>query len=566
MKSLLSKLSAIAPFIFFPMLIIFRKRKKVFYGFIFLAMISLSSCFLNFYRTGTRPSIDEATITRLQSENKYFIVHFPNSTNGLEQVSIDHDTLHGKLVPLSAEHLKYLHPESPKRNRVKKIDKKNTLMEVHLYTNEKRNIGDSSFSSGLSSFDKVDVYELNKSATNLNHILSAVGVAYAGLTVAGLIAFAIACNCPQVYVDNNGHYDFASGLYSGAVYSSLERTDYLPLTGISADAKDISFKIANAKNEEQFINTAQLMQVNHLQGVHILYDRHGNIFSYSSAAPPLSASTGGKNDVKNVLIKTDESYYSFDNNSNEDGFSDVVLTFDKPQNTGKAKLVIHGRNTYWGGLLHKEFISLFGDNFEKWKEKQEKADPKKLEKWQSDQALPLMVYVKTPAGWKFVDYFPLIGNTATRDMIMEINIDAIMQDKIELKLETAYRFWDLDFAGIDYGVNDNFTTTIIKPDKAITSESTDQKSILRSSDNEYAHLTGDQSIYFKYAVPQSSEKNISSYFLISGGYYHNLEPITGKTNYMELYKFKKKGAFDKFSREKYQQAQDVAKIIKGVNK
>jgi hypothetical protein len=575
MKSLHSKLSGIAPFILFPALIIFHKRKNTFYVLIFLMAISLSGCFRNFYSTNTKHSVDTAALTRLKSENKYFIVHFPRSTYGLEQAYVDGDTLHGNLVTLAAGHLKYLHPESADKNTFKKTDKNNALMEVHLYTNVNNTPGSSMLSASLSSFNRADIYEFNKSASQTNHILSTVGILLtAGLIAGVIVALASAAssglgaiaNCPQVYVDNAGKYYFTSGLYSGAVCSTLERTDYLPLASISANARDIYFKIANAKNEEQFINSVQLMQVIHLPGVNVLPDRHGNIFSYNSPISPVSASTGGKNDIKNVLLKTDESYYSFSNSLNEDGLSDVVLTFAKPQNTDKAKLVIHGRNTYWGGLLHKEVISLFGDNFEKWREKQEKADPKKLERWQTDQALPLMVYLKTSKGWKFIDYFPLIGNTSTRDMIMEINTKATTQETIELRLETAYRFWDLDFAGIDYSANSNFTTSIIEPDNAIASDNTDQKALLSSSDNQYAHLTGYGSIYFKYTIAVSAENNISSYFLVSGGYYHNLERITGKTNYRELYKFQKKGAFDKFSREKYRQAQDVVQAIKGINK
>jgi len=178
----------------------------------------------------------------------------------------------------------------------------------------------------------------------------------------------------------------------------------------------------------------------------------------------------------------------------------------------------------------------------------------------------LMVYIKTSTGWKFVDYYPLIGNTATRDMIMEINTEKIEEETIKLKIETAYRFWDLDFAGIDYSTNDNIIKTIIEPDKAVASDSTDERTILRSSDHQYAHLTGDESIYFKYTVPVSPKNNLSSYFLVSSGYYHNLEQITGKTNFMELYKFQKKGAFDKFSREKYQQTLEVASMLNGTKK
>lgn len=567
MKSLHSKLSRIAPFAFFPLLLIVRKKKRFAYVFALFLIITLSSCFLNFYSTNTKSFIDAPTASKLSSENKYFILHFANSTNGLENVSVKNDSLYGKIVHLSPEHLLYLHPESKHNaNLVKAKYKRNTLMEVHLYTNAELKNNDSLFSANVSSFNRADVYELNKSATTTNHILSAVGVTVVSTFIIGAIALAIACNCPQVYMEDHGSYNFTSGLYSGAVYSTLERTDYLPLTAIQPGAKDITFKIANAKNEEQFINKVELLQVSHSKDVHVLADRHGNIFSYDKIIAPTSISTDGKNDIKNILKQTDEQYYSFDNNANKDGFSDVTLTFDKPTNAANAKLIIHARNTYWGGLIHKEFINLFGEDFEKWRVKQEQADPKDLEKWQTDQALPLMVYIKTNAGWKFVDYYQLIGNTASRDMIMNIDTRNIPGNKIELKLETAYRFWDLDFAGINYSNDQNFTTSIIEPTQSIKSDNTNEKETLLNSDKQYVHLVNDESISFKYSVP-SLQKNIaSSYFLVSGGYYHNLEQIVGKANYNELIKFKQQGAFDKFSREKYKEAQDVAAVMYDLDK
>ena len=178
--------------------------------------------------------------------------------------------------------------------------------------------------------------------------------------------------------------------------------------------------------------------------------------------------------------------------------------------------------------------------------KQEKADTKELENWQTDQALPLTVYVKTASGWKFVDYFPLIGNTATRDMIMQIDLKDIASNKVELKLETAYRFWELDLAGIDYSKDKDFSINVIKPETVLKSDSTDQRAALLGNDKVYTHLTGGEFISFKYALPAATGNALSSYILASGGYYHDMEPITGKTNYTELYKFQKKGAFDRF--------------------
>ena len=548
-------------------------KTRAIYLLAFLSSVALSGCYLNFYRPNTKSTLDSGTAQKLQSVNKYFIVHFQNGIKGLENVAINGDTLNGILVKLPEEHSKYLVPVSEKKNRVKQKDKHDALMEVHLYSMQKPDAADTVFSALLSSFTRADVYELNRSATTYNHVMSTVGIVASVAMIAGIIAAATytppvytpptvdPCNCPQVYVKNNDQYDFKSGLYSGAVYSTLERMDYLPLTNIPVSENNISFKIANAQNEEQFINQVRLLQVNHPAETKVLPDRHGNILSFQNTIAPLAASAEKSNDVKNLLAQTDQQYYSFDNNANEDGFSDIKLTFNKPADTDKAKLIIHARNSYWGGLLHKEFIGLFGDNFEKWRTKQEQADAKDPAKWQTDQAMPLMVYLKTSTGWKFIDYFPLIGNTASRDMIMEINTTGITTDQIEIKLETAYRFWDLDFAGIDYSTNQQFETVVIEPSQAVKTDGEDQKEILLQSDKQYSHLTGDQSVSFQYTITTAAANNVSSYFLVSGGYYHSLETISGKTNYKELYKFRNKGAYDKFSRVKYQEAQDITAAL-----
>jgi len=162
MKSLHSKLSGIAPFVFFPFLIILRKKKRAAYLLICFLILALSGCYLNFYRTNTKSSIDASTVSRLNSENKYFIMHFANSTNELENVYVNSDSLYGTILPLSPAHSKNLHPlpENPK-NKMKGGNKKSTLMEVHLYTSENLNGDDSLFAMPLGSFNRADVYELN---------------------------------------------------------------------------------------------------------------------------------------------------------------------------------------------------------------------------------------------------------------------------------------------------------------------------------------------------------------------------------------------------------------------
>ncbi len=560
MKSIHERLTGIAPLVFLPALIILRNRKNV-YVLLTCTVITFSSCFLSFYQTNTKPSTDAATLQKLSSANKYFIIHFKDTIVGLDSISVKGDSVYGKLAEVQTRHSAYLNPVAgSSKNRVKSIYKKSVLMEVHLYTTAQYN-DHPDFAANISSFNRMDVYELDKRATRSNRIIS-IAIIGGSVLIALIATFAITCNCPQVYLDNNGQYDFQSGLYSGAVYSSLERMDYLPLQNLPDDAQDISLKIANAKNEEQFINTVQLLQVKHPADVKILLDRHGKIYSYKTTNAPIIAATNGDNDIKALLKNTDELYYSFDNAQNENGFSSVELKFQKPQDAAVANLVIHARNSYWGGVMHKEMLHLFGDTYQSWRNKQENEQPAVLEKWQTDQGLPLMVYIKTKAGWKFADYYQLAGNTATRDLMMHIDLKDIEGDVLEIKLETAFQFWDLDFAGIDYSENNEVQTKIIEPVLAMKSDSTDEKDILLQSDKEYVHLVNDEFISVKYTVEQPSTDQHSSYFLVSGGYYHSLENITGKANINELIKFRQKGYFDKFSREKFKEVQDAVARIK----
>src|ERR1051326_7756750 len=341
MKPIIQRLHRPALFIFFPILLFLRKKIKGRIIIILMTGIILSGCFQHYFRTHTQTKADEAGIQQLMSINKYFIIHLKNRVAGVEHLTVSNDKIEADLVSLPPEHLKYLDPQTDKTNRVKLKDKTTALMEVHLYTTTGTDAGQNHLSLPLSSFNRIDVYEFDKSATNANHILSIVGITVVAATAIGLIAFAIACNCPQVCVNHNGTYEFVSGVYSGAVYSSLERTDYLPLHNLQAVNNSFDIKIKNVNDEEQFINRMQLLQVNHPGSVNVLVDRHGNILSYDKLQVPVSATINKQADITKQLSVADGDQYLFDGEKEEKGFSSVSLTFNKPPGANKAKLVIH---------------------------------------------------------------------------------------------------------------------------------------------------------------------------------------------------------------------------------
>ncbi len=490
MKPVSNRLAHMSLTILFPFHLLWKRSRKATIAVVLVTAFVLVGCFQHYYRTNTKNSIDTATLKRLQNSSKYFILHYNDKKAfGLINVTVSGDNIEGDLAELPEERKKYLNPSPERSNIVKRADKMSALMEVHLYYPQAMTAGQTHVTIPASAFNRVDVYEFDRNATTSNHVISWIGVGLVSAAAITLIAFAIACNCPQVYVNNNGQYEFKSGVYSGAVYSTLERSDYLYLEGIHPVNDRYKFRIGNVENEEQFINQVRLMKVDHAPGVKVLADRHGKILTYKAPVSPTRATYEDNIDVTRELKFTDGEYYLFDSKANENGFSAVTIRFDKPAGAGKGKLIVHAGNSKWSGYLYKEFASLFGNSYEKWRKQQEQSPAANAEQWQIDQALPLKVFAETGNGWQYIDHFALTGNTASRDMIMEIDLSSLKSDKVNIRLESTYQFWNIDQAVMDFSDNISVHTSFIDPVSATKNDKINNLDELLKQDKKYTQLT-----------------------------------------------------------------------------
>src|SRR6185369_2146229 len=85
---------------------------------------------------------------------------------------------------------------------------------------------------------------------------------------------------------------------------------------------------------------------------------------------------------------------------------------------------------------------------------------------------------------------------------------------------------------------------IKKPDSDCIELAADNHSSVKINEREQLNL--------EFPVQTQTEKGmICSYFLSGTGYYHDNTPMQGKPRFAELLRFTGKGAFDKYSREKY---------------
>jgi hypothetical protein len=558
MKSIIKPLPYLAAGLFFLMYLVLTKKFNRLYVLLLLLAVAGSGCFFKYYRTGTTNKIDAQTIQNLQEAKKNFILHTPNGAFLMDSVRINNDIMRAGLSNVPTNYEIYLNPNQDKANRFKNEDRAEVLAEVHLFTHHQPDSGTQAVLN-IHDFYRMDVYTFDKKATTKSTIGSIFIMLGAVAVAVGIFTFLTECNCPQVYACQGDQCQFKGGLYSGAISKSLERTDYMPLSNPMLSGNKIQLKILSVDEEEQVINQVGLLQVDHAVGTHVLLDRHGIPFVYGQPLAPESVVAGKEKDIMQAVSVADGHNYSFTNNAGDGQSSDIMLDFKKPIGASSGRLILRAKNSAWSGYLMRDFKALFGNQFTAWTAKKDMADPQEMVKWQLEQSLPMIVSVKKGKDWNYLDYFSTPGNTAPRDMIMNLDLsEFVNEDHVRVRLQTAFMFWDLDYAGMDFSQPAEYQSAFLSAKKMMKSDGRSQEHLLQGKDALYTHMLPKEDLELEFEVQSPKQSNDeSSYFLVGGGYYHYQKNYEGKPNMSELSAFLKEGAFDHFSRKKFEEWQNL---------
>lgn len=575
MKPVISRLSGYALVVFFPLLLF--KKGKFRIIFLVIGLLLLASCFRKFYETNTVSSVDQASIENLKNSQKSFILHLPLKVVGLSNISTHQDTLMATMGPVPIEHSEELVADPGKENVFRGKSRDAVLSEVHLYSNIQETVTTSTLVLPLKEVYRMDVYSFNKGATERSTILSIVGISVtAGLIVAG-IAVATADwsmdvpattagttygSCPLVYVKHGEKLSFNNTLYSGSIVSNLERTDYLTLEKLYPENSVVKLHIQSGTNEIQYINLLKLIAVQHNTDRKVLADRQGHVFLLGKPDQIVSASVHKGKDLTSLLSKADNIPYDFSLFSPETPFSAAVIEFRKPKSSSSARLVIRARANTWTTQINQEFANLSGEGYYAYRDLREKADTAAMQDWYSKQGFQLKVYMKTGKDWKYIDHFPLPGLDAYRDMVMEVPLPESNDQFVEYKLETALRFWDLDYAGLDASPNENYTILNAESISVTNGNKVDMKDRVNAQDTSYAKLNEGESLGIDFKAPSSIKEGTVDYILIARGYYHDQVSYPGKPDTTRVNKFYFDSEFDRFSREKYTEYMQLVNLAK----
>jgi len=415
----------------------------------------------------------------------------------------------------------------------------------------------------LSAIQEIRVIEKNTGKTAASYIFTGLGIIIGVFIIITIIAALTKSSCPYIYVNDGESFVFQGETYGGAIAQNLERDDYMPLPAIQEKNGTYQIRISNELKEQQYTDLAQLIVVNHSKEQEILLDQSGHPQNIENAIQPINAWSYSGDNLNYLLGEKDKEVYFF--NDRDQTINGVNMTFIKPANATKGKLVINGKNTLWFDYLFGKFIEKFGGTYDFYMEKQRKIPGSERIQRAIDNDFPLSVYLKKNGNWELVEYLFTVGPLASRDFVIPIELSDVQDDTFEVKVETGFMFWELDYAGMSFSTNNSVHTNFLKPSLAVGTGGVDWTLELGDADGQYMKqdkIGEVTEVIFK--APPSRNDQIQSVFLHSRGYYELIRDFKGLPEIAELNKFKTPGYFSEFSRYHYlrilDSSEEVARI------
>ncbi|CAN5369165.1 hypothetical protein BH23BAC1_BH23BAC1_31540 [soil metagenome] len=531
----------------------FQKFLKVISWILLCSFLNLAvGC--HYYKTKNVPA-GTTEIKQFKEDNRYFILHHGNNAWHISDLVLNEDQkeLTGILETLPENHQTYQKTNTRGATRYKIKEGNSKFNEVHLYTSEYAEGDNSRVTVPVSEIEKIEIYDKDIGTTVAAYTFSTLGIVAAAFVIFGIIVALTKSSCPFVYTSNGNSYQFAGEMYAGAIYSSLERDDFLPLPDFKPVNGEYLLKISNELLERQYTNLAKMMIIDHPKNSQVLIDKAGDIQTIVNPEPPIKANSAKNMNYLNQVLRTDNSSYLFnEENAVEMNLSSLALSFKYPGDAKTGKLILNVKNSFWLDYIYGKFYEQFGSYYNKFAEMQKKVPARKNIQWSLDQGIPLSVYLETENVWEFVDYFNVIGPLASRDLVMPVDLSGVKGDEIKIKLECGFMFWEIDYAAIDFSENLPVNVSHLSPSSAIDEKGNDVAAMLAESDDQYLNQpeVGNEAI-LKYAALNSKAEHQQSVFLHSRGYYEYIRDYKGKPDFIYLNSFKRKGAFTEFSKNRY---------------
>jgi hypothetical protein len=490
-------------------------------------------------------------IKEFNQSKKYVIIHTNKMSWHLNDVVINEDnqTISGTLGLISSQH-QYKKALETKRVHNYNKSKSDPLNEVHFYLKTVTDYKNMDFVSiPLAEIESITINDKNTGRAIANALLGTVGALFVVL----LILAATKSSCPFVYIKNGETFDFAGELYPGTITPNMQRDDYLPLPNFIPENGEYALKISNKLKEIQYTDFVQLVIANHDKDIEVLMDSKGNLQTFKNIESPLNVTQDNLIKNRDLALLKDNEFYAFDTSiKTESSSRQIVFEFNKPSQSREAKLYLTAKNSVWLDYIFGKFNEQFGTYYNTFQKKQQEVHSDTINKWKSEQHIPLSVYLKVNDRWKLIEQVNSVGPMAMRDIVVPLNLEGVSGEKLQIKLETGFMFWEVDYVGVDFSKNLDLKPVYVNPSSAFDQNGNNVTHLLDKIDSRYFSQPNiDDEVTINFPVGEFQEGMVQSVFLKNRGYYNYVRDYKGIPDFEVLKSFRKKEAFTKYSEKSY---------------
>ena len=496
-------------------------------------------------------NIDKITsLNESIEDDRYFIVEHGSEMYQGVNLEIRDDRLNiflTRLDPVIKYQFETVLQRMSRRLNMDKNKRKYFLHEVFIRVSPDFSINTGQVEIPMASIETVAVVHADTGKNIGSFMLGTLGV----VAILAIVVIATKDSCPFVYVDDGESLSFAGEAFSGAMYSPLERHDYIPLPNPATESDRYEIMIRNELQETEHINLAELMVIKHSGQLKVMIDQEGRIHTLDKPVSPFSSISNTRNSVlEEITDAGDKLLFRFDHGQDDVSTGYVDLKFHRPVDNDMAKLVVNAKISFWLDFAYGEFTSLLGDSYQSWVQAQNSRPAQELRKWQFEQDVPLKVFVKKGNQWNYAGFFEPAGPFGEpRPMIMPLDISGISNDEIEIRLQTGFNFWELDYAVLDYSSDKVLDVEVKAPVSVIDQSDTDVSKFIESDDKLYLkqnNIGDNVTLFYDLNQPPGLQ---TSLFLHVKGYYEPIKNYEGKPDWPYLMEFNKPGRFTEFTKE-----------------
>ena len=422
--------------------------------------------------------------------------------------------------------------------------------QTHVYLDESYEIDSENIAIGLNDIDESkSLFKTKEGVQVFLTVLLIIGVVVLACAAGAVIMILVTCNCPHVYTFDGERYRYANTLFTGSTGKNLERNDYKVLYDFSSNSQEYNMYIKNEDNESQYTNVLELIEVVHSDNTEIIPSPNGSIHSISNVIKPVAITNEGGEDLSSLSSYHDEMGYVFDSESSENMINTYVK-FEKPSDVSNTKLVLNLKNTKWGALVAKSFGNMMGDKYEGWVKKNHKRSSEKAFSKMKEAGIPLVVSIKKDDDWVDIETIYPLGDVSYTSLAFSVDEELISGKDIEIRLQAGFKFWDLDYVGVDFSKDKGFDVRVHKPIVTNREGQNDLLSIYGDDELYMSHTNSGDSTFVKFeGLTTSADKR--TLILHSKGYYLSKDEFSGRPYLKELLKLNVPGGFSKLSRELY---------------